>query len=436
MSAPRRLLARLRVIMARGAAPLGDLVDVVAAEMVAEVCSVYAMRPGDLLELAATCGLNPDAIGRTRLRVGEGIVGLCAATGTVMNLPDAQNHPAFAYRPETGEEPYASLVAVPLRRASRTVGVLTVQNRSPRNYDDDEVEALETVAMLLAEVLATSGASDGAEEGVASTLPRVFTGKTLAPGIVIGPVVLHGPRFVARRLLADDPEAELDRLHQAADRMQRRLDELIAAPDAGRRRAARGAGGIPADRRRCRLAAPGRRGDPGRAVGRGRRAARRERAARPDAPHRRPLSARAPVGPRGSGRPAAVGAGRQHGGLAGGPRRDPAGPPAWSGGTARLARARHRRGGDRGGQPGRPRRHHGAGARPADLGRRAGRGRRRRPRGRGGAGRRREPADPASRERREAGLSSAPWRPGSPCRPAGRCCATSRRSPPTARRSG
>ncbi|HST73862.1 MAG TPA: phosphoenolpyruvate--protein phosphotransferase [Acetobacteraceae bacterium] len=229
MTAPRRLLARLRVIMARGAAPLGDLVDAVAAEMVAEVCSVYAMRPGDLLELAATCGLNPDAIGRTRLRVGEGIVGLCAATGAVMNLPDAQNHPAFAYRPETGEEPYASLVAVPVRRASRTVGVLTVQNRSPRNYDDDEVEALETVAMLLAEVLATSGASDGAEEGVASTLPRVFTGKTLAPGIVIGQVVLHGPRFVARRLLADDPDAELDRLHQAADRMQRRLDELIAA---------------------------------------------------------------------------------------------------------------------------------------------------------------------------------------------------------------
>ncbi|MBN9559374.1 MAG: phosphoenolpyruvate--protein phosphotransferase [Alphaproteobacteria bacterium] len=229
MTTPRRLLARLRVIMARGAAPLGDLVDVVAAEMTAEVCSVYAMRPGDLLELAATCGLNPDAIGRTRLRVGEGIVGLCAATGTVMNLPDAQNHPAFAYRPETGEEPYASLVAVPLRRASRTVGVLTVQNRSPRNYDADEVEALETVAMLLAEVLATSGASDGAEEGVASTLPRVFTGKTLAPGIVIGPVVLHGPRFKARRLLAEDPEAELDRLHEAADRMQRRLDELFAA---------------------------------------------------------------------------------------------------------------------------------------------------------------------------------------------------------------
>ncbi len=214
--------------MASGAARLSDLASMIAAELGAEVCSIYAMRPGDLLELTATFGLRRDAVGHTRLRVGEGIVGLCAATGEVMNLPDAQNHPGFAYRPETGEEPYTSLLAIPIRRAGHTHGVLVVQNRSPRTYTDIEVEVLETVAMLLAEVLASAGASDGAEEGVASTLPRVFTGKTLAAGIVIGPVVLHAPRFVARRLLADDPKAELERLRIAAERMQHRLDELIA----------------------------------------------------------------------------------------------------------------------------------------------------------------------------------------------------------------
>ena len=226
---PRRLMARLRETMAHGAAPLPVLAKVVAAEMTADVCSVYAMRPGDLLELVATCGLNPDAVGHTRLRVGEGIVGLCAATGKVMNLPDAQNHPAFAYRPETGEEPYASLLAVPVRRAGRTVGVLAVQSRMPRTFDEIEVEIVETIGMLLADPLSSGGAADGAEEGVASTLPRVFSGKTLAGGIAIGPVVPHGPRFVARRLLADDPAVEHARLHEAAERMQRRLDELIAA---------------------------------------------------------------------------------------------------------------------------------------------------------------------------------------------------------------
>ena len=154
MVGPRRLLSRLREMMAHGSAPLQDLVRLVAAELVSEVCSVYATRPGEILELVATQGLNPQAVGRTRLRVGEGIVGLCAATAQVMNLPDAQNHPAFAYRPETDEEPFASMLAVPVRRAGRTLGVVDVQNRNPRLYAADEVEELETVAMLLAEVLA------------------------------------------------------------------------------------------------------------------------------------------------------------------------------------------------------------------------------------------------------------------------------------------
>jgi len=229
MSTPRRLLARLRETMAAGAAPLPEMVHLVAGELVTEVCSVYALRPGDILELAATHGLNPDAVGRTRLRVGEGIVGLCAATGQVMNLPDAQNHPAFAYRPETGEDPYASLLAVPVRRGGRTVGVLVVQNRAARHYAEDEVEVVETVAMLLAEILAAAGLGEAAEEGVAATLPRVFTGIMLVPGVAIGPVVLHRSRHLARRLLADDPTAELTRLHDAAEQMQRGLDALIAA---------------------------------------------------------------------------------------------------------------------------------------------------------------------------------------------------------------
>jgi phosphotransferase system, enzyme I, PtsP len=226
MSVPRRLLARLRETLAASAAPLQELVGIVAAELVTEVCSVYAMRPGDLLELAATEGLNPEAVGRTRLRVGEGIVGLCAATGQVMNLGDAQNHPAFAYRPELGEEQYAAMLAVPIRRAGRRLGVLVVQNRVARTYADDEVEVMETVAMVLADVLGRVGATDGAEEGVAATMPRFFSGTILVPGVVIGQVVQRR-RATASRLLADDQDAEIARLRNAAQRVQAGLDELI-----------------------------------------------------------------------------------------------------------------------------------------------------------------------------------------------------------------
>jgi phosphotransferase system enzyme I (PtsP) len=238
MTPPRRLLARLRDLRAQGPAPPSEVVRLVAAEMVAEVCSIYAQRPGDILELAATEGLKPSAVGHTRLRVGEGIVGLCAATAAVMNLPDAQNHPAFAYRPETGEEPFASMLALPVRRSGRTLGVLVVQNRAPRHYSEVEVEELETVTMLLAETLSAAGATDGAAEGLAATVPRVFAGTALMGGIAVGPVVLHGTRPIGVKLLADDPDAELARLHAAAERMQRGLDELIAGVPQARGRGA------------------------------------------------------------------------------------------------------------------------------------------------------------------------------------------------------
>ena len=236
MAQTRRLLGRLREMMAVSARvgtdgsrlALSQLAALVAGEMVAEVCTVYALRPGDLLELAATHGLNADAVGRTRLRVGEGIVGIVAATGQVQNLPDAQNHPAFAYRPETGEDPYASLLAVPVRRGGRILGVLAVQNRAPRLYKEDEVEVLETVAMLLAEVLAAAGATDGAEQGFSATLPRQFQGTAFSPGIAIGPVVTHGMGGPLRKVLSDDPEQESARLALAAAQMRQNLDLLIA----------------------------------------------------------------------------------------------------------------------------------------------------------------------------------------------------------------
>ena len=236
----RRLLARLRQMMAQGTgatgqatldqqATLDEMVHLVASELVAEVCSVYAVLPGDLLELAATEGLSHDAIGRTRLRVGEGIVGVAAATGQVLNLPDAPNHPAFAYRPETGEDSYVSLLAVPIRRAGRILGVLTVQNRVSRRYADDEVEVVETVAMLLAEVLAARGTTDGTEEGIGAAVPRRFAASALAPGTAIGPVVIQGTSVNARRLLADDPAVERTRLRDAMGTMRRDLDDLIEA---------------------------------------------------------------------------------------------------------------------------------------------------------------------------------------------------------------
>src|SRR5437762_6480275 len=159
VSGTRRLLRRLRDIMAGSGTPqerLDRIVRIIAAEMVAEVCSAYVMRAGEVLELFATEGLRPEAVHRTRLRVGEGLVGVIAATARPLALADAQAHPNFAFRPETGEEIFHSLMGVPILRGGRVLGVLVVQNRSLRHYTEDEIEILQTIAMIVAE-LAASG---------------------------------------------------------------------------------------------------------------------------------------------------------------------------------------------------------------------------------------------------------------------------------------
>ena len=113
----------------------------------------------------ATQGLRPEAVRRTRLRVGEGIVGEIADSAMPLALEDAPSHPSFAYRPETGEEAYRSMCGVPILRAGRVIGVLAVQNRTPRAYAEEEIESLETVAMVLAELISGSGLTRGADGG-------------------------------------------------------------------------------------------------------------------------------------------------------------------------------------------------------------------------------------------------------------------------------
>ena len=130
----RRLLKRLRDLMAGGGSAqerLNQTVRIIAGDMVAEVCSIYMARPGDVLELVATEGLKQEAVHKTRLAIGEGLVGDIAAHARPLALADAQAHPLFAYKPETGEESFHSLMGVPVLRGGRVLGVLAAKRRPP-----------------------------------------------------------------------------------------------------------------------------------------------------------------------------------------------------------------------------------------------------------------------------------------------------------------
>src|ERR1700687_1471456 len=160
---PRSLLRQIREAMA-GARPAQAKLDmvsrIIAVSMVAEVCSLYLRRASNEMELFATEGLDPGAVHVTRMKPGEGLVGEIMRLGRPLNLSAAPSHPAFSYRPETGEDPFHAFLGVPLLRGGRTVGVLVVQNRTSRVYADDDVEDLQILAMVLAEMVASGGVRD------------------------------------------------------------------------------------------------------------------------------------------------------------------------------------------------------------------------------------------------------------------------------------
>src|SRR5260221_2671658 len=214
-------------------AGLDQIVRLIAADMVAEVCSAYLLRAGEVLELFATEGLNPGAVHKTRLRVGEGLVGEIAAHGRALALSDAWSHPNFAYRPETGEDIYQSRMGGRIQRGGGVLGVRAVQNRASRAYTDEEVETLETVAMVIAELVATGEMVDPAEtQGAAVAIaPRRLDGVRLNGGLAIGNAVLHQPRVTIRQMVAEDPKVELERLRDAVTVMHMALDHLLAADD-------------------------------------------------------------------------------------------------------------------------------------------------------------------------------------------------------------
>jgi phosphotransferase system enzyme I (PtsP) len=232
LAGPRQLIKQLHAVMAaplEGQARLDRIVKMIADNMVAEVSSLYVLRADGVLELYATHGLNPSAVHRASLRVGEGLVGRVAKTAQPLNITNPRSHPAFAYLPETGEEDFNTFLGVPVLRAGRMIGVLTVQNLAPRRYDTDEVEALQTVAMVIAEIAGTGDLDKIPQTSATLDIKRQLQvkGAGLVEGVGLGRAVLHEPRVVVTRLLTDDVEHELNRLESALEKVRGNLADHL-----------------------------------------------------------------------------------------------------------------------------------------------------------------------------------------------------------------
>jgi phosphotransferase system enzyme I (PtsP) len=234
----REILVRLHDVMASrqaAQAKLNAVVGIIAEAMDSEVCSIYLLREG-VLELFATRGLDQAAVHVTKLALGEGLVGTIAEDVEVLNLDEAATHPDFAYKPETGEERYHSFAGVPIIRRERAVGVLAVQHADTRRYQDVEIEALQTVAMVLSELIANAGLIDEGGPGVGrpqSTASVRIAGQKLVEGMGAGFAVFHQPRIVIEHTVAEDTEAERHRVYAAFDKMREQIDRITREAEFG-----------------------------------------------------------------------------------------------------------------------------------------------------------------------------------------------------------
>ena len=220
---------------AQGQERLDRIVRMVASSMATEVCSIYLHRDDVTLELCATEGLNPDAVHVTRMRVGEGLVGRVARRLSPINTADAPATRGFRYMPETGEEVFSAFLGVPIQRLGERLGVLVVQSKGAREFSEDEVYALEVVAMVLAE-MTELGVFTGEGEALRPrhAAQHLFRGITGQEGAAQGAVYLHDPRVVVTNPVSDDPEGERVRLHGAVDELRRTVDKMLESTKSDR----------------------------------------------------------------------------------------------------------------------------------------------------------------------------------------------------------
>ncbi len=177
---------------------LDIMVKRIANALATQACSIF-LRDLHRAEyvLVATQGLNPDAVGKVRVPLNKGIIGLVAEREEPINLDDAKKHPHFLPVEEIREEAYRAFLGVPVIYHRQVLGVLLVQQEEPRRYDEAEEAFLVTLATQLASIIAHAEASGDLSELLEDkNQPHelVYAGVPGAPGIGIGKgVVVYIP---------------------------------------------------------------------------------------------------------------------------------------------------------------------------------------------------------------------------------------------------
>ncbi|MGE8295942.1 MAG: phosphoenolpyruvate--protein phosphotransferase [Pseudomonas sp.] len=214
-------------------AALSIIVQRVKEAMGSQVCSVYLLDPeSHRFVLMATDGLNKRSIGKVSMAPSEGLVGLVGSREEPLNLEDAASHPRYRYFAETGEERYASFLGAPIIHHRRVMGVLVVQQKERRQFDEGEEAFLVTMSAQLAGVIAHAEAT-GTIRGLGRQGKGVqeakFVGVPGAPGAAVGTAVVVLPPAdlnVVPDRNVDDIASELELFDKALGWVREDMQDL------------------------------------------------------------------------------------------------------------------------------------------------------------------------------------------------------------------
>ena len=216
-------------------AALDIIVQRVREAMGTEVCSVYLLDPDvSRYVLMATEGLNKDAVGVVSLASNEGLIGYVGAREEPVNLQDAAAHPRFRYFAETGEERYASFLGVPIIHHRRVMGVLVVQQKERREFDEGEESFLVTMSAQLAGVIAhaeATGSIHGLGWAGEAVQDNRFDAVPGAPGVAIGQAVVILPPADLKAVpdkSVEDIDAELQLFSNALESVRSDMQGMSA----------------------------------------------------------------------------------------------------------------------------------------------------------------------------------------------------------------
>lgn len=215
---------------------LNKIVKMIAEQMSADAAACYITIGGNRLVLFAAHQMNPEALNKVIFRFGEGLTGEVAQNSRTLSVADAWSHPKFVHKPELGEDNYKSYIGVPLIRWHRSIGVLALQSKEVHEYSAMDVEILETVAMVLSEIVSSDEMAEwrkNFDKNNNINERDKLKGLSLSKGYGMGVAVVHRRRQVVTKIFAEDKEKELHRLEIAFGQMNADLDKKLAEAKLG-----------------------------------------------------------------------------------------------------------------------------------------------------------------------------------------------------------